>query len=109
MTSSPRRPDRSRLARLLPAAALLGVAACSSKPAMTTSNADVKWYTIPSSHAPHAVYSSLPVIPLTTTADLKIGGPGATGPAAFADVRGVDADSTGRIYVLDGQASELRA
>lgn len=56
-----------------------------------------------------AVYSSFPVLPLTTTADLRIGGPGAAGPAAFADVRGVDVDSAGRILVLDGGAAELRA
>jgi streptogramin lyase len=98
-----------RLAKLLPAAALLAAAACSSKKPAQTSNADVTWDTLPSSHAPHATYASLPVIPLTTTTDLKLGGVGATGPVAFGDVRDIDADSTGRILVLDGQANELRA
>src|SRR3954470_11026936 len=109
MRSNHRLPDHMRLARLLPAAALLVAPACSSKPARPTSNADVTWDTLPTSHAPHATYASLPVIPLTTTTDLKIGGVGASGPAAFADVRGVGADSAGRILVLDGQANELRA
>src|SRR6185503_16678598 len=90
------------------AAALLVAAACDATPKNNAASNDVTWDTLPSG-AVHAVYSSFPVFPLTTTSDLRIGGAGAQGLAAFGDVRGIDADEAGKILVLDGQAMELRA
>ena len=89
-------------------AALLGAASCDSSPDTVATSADVVWDTLPSGAA-HAVYSSFPIFPATTAADLRIGGDGADGPAAFGDVRGIDVGPDGSILVLDAEASELRA
>lgn len=89
-------------------AALVLAAACGSNSQPNAGANDVAWDTLPSG-AVHAVYSSFPVLPLTTTVDLRLGGTGAEGPGAFGDVRGIDVDAAGRILVLDGRAAELRA
>lgn len=43
------------------------------------------------------------------TPDLRIGTMDGPAPTIFGDVRGIEADSAGTIYVLDYQASEVRA
>jgi hypothetical protein len=90
------------------AAALLGAASCDSSPKDAAASLDVVWDTLPSGAA-RAVYSSFPVFPFTTAVDLRIGGAGVDGAAAFADVRGIEVGPDSSILVLDAQASELRA
>src|SRR5688572_4646672 len=89
-------------------AALLGAASCESGQKNAAASLDVVWDTLPSGAA-HAVYSSFPIFPATTAADLRIGGDGADGPAALSGVRGIDVGPDGSILVLDAEASELRA
>ena len=87
---TPIRPTRpSRALRIVTAAAALMAAACGSDPKDTAASLDVAWDTLPSG-AVRAVYASFPVFPFTTGAELRIGGAGAVGPAAFTDVRGID-------------------
>ena len=59
---------------------------------------------------PRVSYGSLdsPTEASRITADLRIGSIEGEGPEVFGDVRGIEADTAGEIYVLDYQAAEVR-
>lgn len=94
--------------------ALMGVlvtallAACGGSYSGEASNGGVR-DTLPDG-TPRVSYGSLesPIEASLITADLRIGSVDGEGADVFGDVRGIEADGAGEIYVLDYQAAEVR-
>lgn len=101
------------MSRSLPTAVLLGLLATLAAAGCEGARSSASQATATRDTLPDGVvrvrYEALPAAVLPVEVDLRIGAVEGDPHLIFGDVRGIEADAEGTIYVLDYQASEVRA